>query len=292
MARTSKLTRRQRTAAIVLAVVAACFITLDFGGSSLSSAHSGVRGALGSLYRGTDGVLGPLRRFAQGVPHAGSNESRVRSLQHENAELKKQVADAQVDKKTAARLGKLRLAATDGRYQVLPARVVAISPAEGFDWTVTLDVGASSQVRVGQSVTDGDGLVGRVVHADASTCVVLLAVDPGSGVGARDVRGGQVGVATGAGRTGFSFRPLDPRAKLQVGDQLSTGPSGSSSFVAGLAIGTVSAVRVSADGSTVAVVAPAVAPSDLDLVGVILVGGQTGTTRAPLNPKSDLAGGR
>jgi rod shape-determining protein MreC len=279
-------------AAIALAVVAACFITLDLGGSSLNSAHRGVRGALGSLYRGTDSVLGPVRRFVQGVPHAGSDESRVHSLQHENAELKKQLADTQADKKTAARLARLHLAATDGRYQVLPARVLAISPAEGFDWTVTLDTGTSSGVKVGQSVTDGDGLVGRVLHADAATSVVLLAVDPGSGVGARDVRGGQVGVATGAGRSGFTFRPLDPRAKLQVGDQLSTGPSGSSSFVPGLSVGAISAVRVSADGGTVAIVTATVVPTDLDLVGVILVGGEAGTTRAALKPKSDLAGGR
>jgi rod shape-determining protein MreC len=291
MKRTSKLTRRQRVAAIALAVVAACFITLDLGGSSLNSAHNGVRGLLGSLYRGTDSVLGPVRRFAQGVPHAGSDESRVHALQHENAALKKQLADAQTDSKTSAQLARLHLAATDGRYQVLPARVLAISPSEGFDWTVTLDVGSSSGVKVGQSVTDGAGLVGRVLHVDTATSVVLLAVDPGSGAGARDTRNRQLGVATGTGRDGFSFQPLDPHADLKVGDQLSTGPS-ASSFVPGLAIGTVSAVRTSADGSTVAIVAPEVAPTDLDLVGVILVGGQSRTTRAPLNPKTDLAGGR
>jgi rod shape-determining protein MreC len=292
MKRTARLTRRQRTAAIVLAVVAACFITLDLSGSSLNSAHSGVRGLLGSLYRGTDAVLGPVRRFGQGVPHAGSNESRVRALQHENAGLKKELADAQADKKSTAELARLQLAATEGRYQVLPARVLAISPSGGFDWTVTLDTGASSGVQVGQSVTDGNGLVGRVLHADPSTAVVLLAIDPGSGAGGRDLSGGEVGVATGAGADGFTFRPLNPRAKLAVGDHVSTGPSGSSSFVAGLSIGTISAIRVSADGTTVAALAPAVKATDLDLVGVILSGGQPGSARAALKPKTDLAGGR
>jgi rod shape-determining protein MreC len=289
---TPRLTRRQRVAAIVLAAVAACFVTLDVSGSGLASAHSGARGMLGSLYRGTDSVLGPVRRFAQGVPHAESNENHVRALQHENAQLRKQLADAATDRKTAAELDRLQLAASDGGYRVLPARVLAISPAEGFDWTVTVDVGSSSGVRVGQSVTDGDGLVGRVLHADAGTSAVLLAVDPGSGVGARDVRNGQVGVATGIGRDGFEFRPLDPRAALRVGDRLSTGPSGASSFVAGLAIGTISAVRVAADGTTVATVRPTSAPGDLDLVGVILAGGRAATSRSALRPSSDLAGGR
>jgi rod shape-determining protein MreC len=289
---TPRLTRRQRVAAIVLVAVAACFVTLDLSGSGLASAHNGARGVLGSLYRGTDSVLGPVRRFAQAVPHAGSNEQRIDALRHANAALGRQLADARADRKTAAQLDRLRLAASAGRYRVLPARVLAISPSEGFDWTVTLDVGSSSGVQAGQSVTDGAGLVGRVLHADAGTCVVLLAVDPGSGVGARDVRNGEIGVATGIGRDGFQFRPLDPRAGLRVGDRLSTGPSRASSFVAGLAVGTVSAVRVAADGTTIATVAPTTAPGDLDLVGVILVGGRPTSARPALQPKPDLAGGR
>lgn len=286
-----RLTGRQRVASIMLAAVAACLLTLDLGGSSLQTAHSGVRGALGALYRGTDSVLGPVRRFVQGVPHAGSNEQRVRSLQHENAKLKHQVAAARADRTSAAQLRKLHLAADNGQYPILAARVLAMSPAQGFDWTVTLDTGASSGVKVGQSVTDGDGLVGRVLHADRSTAVVLLAVDPGSGVGARDLTSGQVGLATGNGRSGFTFRPLDPVARIEVGDRLSTGPTGSSSYVPGLSIGTVGSVRVSADGTTVASVAPAVSASGLDIVGVILVGGRAGA-RAPLNPLADVAGGR
>ena len=104
-------------------------------------------------------------------------------------------------------------------------------------------------MHVGQSVTDGDGLVGRVLHADADTAVVLLAADPGSGVGARDVRSGEVGVATGDGPDGFTFTPIQPTAHLRVGDTLITGPSGASSYVAGLSVGTVTAVTVSADGT-------------------------------------------
>ena len=64
-----RLTRRQRTAALVLAVLALCFITLDLGGGGLRSAHTGVRGTLGALYRGTDAMLGPVRRFA-GYPES------------------------------------------------------------------------------------------------------------------------------------------------------------------------------------------------------------------------------
>jgi rod shape-determining protein MreC len=139
---------------------------------------------------------------------------------------------------------------------------------------------------VGQSVTDGAGLVGRVLRADASTCVVLLAADPGSGVGARDVRSGEIGIATGRGAAGFSFVPLDPKAGIRVGDQLTTGPAGSTSYVAGLAVGTVSAVRTAGDGTARADLTPATAPSRLDLVGVILVGGEPVQSRTALEPSN------
>jgi rod shape-determining protein MreC len=279
-----RLTRRQRVAAIVLAALALCFLTLDLGGGGLRSAHSGVRGALGSLYRGTDAVLGPARRFVQGIPSAGTSHSRIAALLHENAALRGRIAAAESDRTTHAQLARLQLTASSGGYRILPARVIALGPGEGFDWTVTLDAGTSTGIRVDQTVTDGAGLVGRVLHADASSCVVLLGADPGSGVGVRDLRTGQVGIATGRGSHGFTFVPLDPNAVIRVGDRLATGPTGSTSFVGGLAVGTVASVRTSADGTTRATVRPTVSPTGLDLVGVILLGGQPASPRAALTP--------
>ena len=284
-----RLTRRQRTASLVLCVLALCFITLDLGGTSLRSAHSGVRGVLGSLYRGTDAMLGPARRFVQGIPSAGTNQTRIQALRHENAQLKARLNAAAADRSTQAQLAKLQLAADSGQYRVLPARVLALGPGQGFDWTVTLDQGTAAGVRVGQTVTDGAGLVGRILHADAQTSVVLLGADPGSGVGARDLRTGQIGVATGRGSAGFVFVPLDPSAKIQVGDQLVTGPVGSTSYIPGLAVGTVSSVRTSVDGTTRAQVGAATSATSLDLVGVILVGGDAVAPRVAVAPSGTVA---
>lgn len=275
-----RLTLRQRTAAIVLAVLALCFITLDLGGGSLRASHSGVRGTLGALYRGTDAMLGPVRRFVEGVPTAGTNKGTISRLEHENAQLRGQLAAARAARTDQHQIAALQSAADSGNYRVLPGRVTALGSADGFDWTATLDVGTSSGVRVGQSVTDGYGLVGRVLHADRSSCVVLLAADPGSGVGARDLRNGEVGLATGRGTGGFSFVPLNPKATLRAGDKLVTGPSSASSFVPGLSIGTLSSVHASTDGTTTATALPTTSPSSLDLVGVILQGGGAGNARA------------
>src|SRR3954453_8995586 len=135
-----RLTRRQRISALVLAAVAICFITLDLGGRALQDAHAGVRGSLRSLYRGTDGVLGPVRRWVEGVPSAGSNQNRIEELRRRNAELQGRIDQLQADRRTADELAPLRRAAGRGN-RLRPARVVGLGPGQGFDWTVTLDVG-------------------------------------------------------------------------------------------------------------------------------------------------------
>jgi rod shape-determining protein MreC len=274
------LSKRQRIAVGALTVVAAILIAIDLTGSGLQGAHGGVQGALGALYRGTDGVLGPVRRFVQGVPHAASNRATIARLRHENAELKARLDQQATDAVTMAGVARLRLAA--GSSPVVPARVIALGPGGGFDWTVTLDAGGNDGVHIGQTVTDGVGVVGRVLRASATSCIVLLAADPGSGIGARDTRTGQLAVATGRGTAGYSVTPLDPEASLRVGDSLVTGPAGQSTYVAGLAVGTITSVRTSADGTSVAQVRAAVSPTALDLVGVIL-------TAQPLRPVADGA---
>jgi rod shape-determining protein MreC len=236
-----------------------------------------VRGALGSLYRGTDAVVGPARRWAEGVPAAGTNEGTIERLRAENAALRGRITALQEDRRTAGQLAALQRAADGSDNRLLPARVVALGPGQGFDWTITVDVGTSSGVRAGQTVTDGAGLVGRVLHADSASSVVLLAADPGSGVGARDLRTGEIGVATGNGTAGFTFAPLRPDASVKVGDRLVTGPTGASSYVAGISIGTVTAVRSSADGTSRATVRPTASPTAVDVVAVILSTGGAGT---------------
>jgi len=269
---------------VVLAAIAVAFVALDLTGSSLSTAHGGVRGLLGSLYRGTDAAVGPARRFVQGVPDAGSSRDKIAALQRENAKLRQEVDQNQANAAANTRLDKLQLIADSNDATVVPARVIAFGPGDGFEWTVTVDVGTSSGVGVGQTVTDGDGLVGRVLHSDSGTAVILLVADPGSGVGVRDVRTNQLAVLSGRGVNGFGLSPLLPSADLKVGDQVQTAPAGQSTYAPGLVVGVISAVRVSGDGTTTATVKPATSPTALDIVGVITSGGRTSGSRAALTP--------
>jgi rod shape-determining protein MreC len=281
-----RLTRRQQLSAITLAVLALLFISLDFAGGSLGGARGGTTGALGSLYRGTDSVLGPVRRFLQGIPDVGRNRSEIAQLQQQNHQLQRQLAAAGTDSATARRLSALQLQADSEQWQIMPARVIATGPGAGFQWTVTVDAGSREHVRAGQSVTDGFGLVGRVVAVYPTSSVVLLAADPTSGVGVRDVRSGQLLLATGKGSAGLAARPLADRVDVRVGDRLVTGPAGQTTYAPGIDVGVVTAVRTGAGGTVSVQLRPSAGQTALDLVGVVAV-----PTRVEARPLLSPGGG-
>jgi rod shape-determining protein MreC len=284
-----RLNRRQRRAAIALAVVAVLFLTSDVIGASYSGARGGVQGVFGALYRGPDGALGAVRRWVQALPHLQSNSATIARLRAEVAELRRQQQVSDEQARTKAQLDRLQLQATRGGYRVLPARVIAIGASGSFDWTITVDAGSRDGVRLGQTVIAGPALVGRVVRVSATSATVLLAVDPGSGVGVRETRTGELGVVTGHGLQPYTFTALDPAFLPKAGDQLVSGPSGSTTYVPGLAVGTVIGAVRGPDAVARVSVRPAVSASALDLVGVVLLG--TTSATAPSGSRPALAPG-
>jgi rod shape-determining protein MreC len=278
-----RLTRRQQLSATILSVLALLFISLDFTGGSLADSRSGVTGALGSLYRGTDAVIGPARRFVQGVPDVAGNRQQLATLQQQNRALRSQLAAAEADRTTAAKLDALQLQADSRNWKVMPARVIATGPGAGFQWTVTVDAGSREHVLTGQTVTDGFGLVGRVIAVHQTTSVILLAADPTSGIGVRDSRSGELLLATGHGAAGVTASPLDDQVDVKRGDHLLTGPAGKTTYADGIELGTVTSVQTRQDGSTTVQVKPVANPQGLDLVGIVLVPART-TARQPIVP--------
>ena len=283
-----RLTRRQRIAAIVLAALAAVASSL-----STSAAAACSRRTAACAVRSARSTAAPTPCSARSGASCRASRAPGRTsrgctrCEQQNTALRKQLAQARLDRHTAAELTRLQLAA-DAR------RVTAIvpGPRRRHECRGRLRLHRHHRRRHGERrasrarrVTDGDGLVGRVLHADSSTAVVLLAIDPGSGVGARDLRTGQLGVVTGDGRDGFAFRPLDPTAQVQAGDALATGPGRASSYVAGPVRrhGRARCARPPT-ARTIAAVDPTVSATALDVVGVIVSrhGGADGRRRRSL----------
>ncbi len=270
---------------VVLLVLSAMFVTLDYQSGSFDGLRSGAATVFGPVQRGFSATFGPVGRFVGGVAHIGSTNERIAELQRTNADLRRQVRESALDAERADELDDLKLLAGLGQFRIVPGVAISFGPSLGFEWTVTLDVGSRDGVAEGMTVVDGDGLVGRVKRVTNRTCVVVLAVDPGSSVGVRQEGSGSLGLVTGSGLSPLNYTPLDQRGGIRVGDRLVTGPYGGSTYVPGVPVGEVVHVNTDRGSGTSADVRPYARMTSLDLVGVVLAVPHTDPRDSLLPPK-------
>jgi rod shape-determining protein MreC len=273
----------KRTRLLLAGLLAAAFalVTID--------AHEGARSPLRALRSGGETVFGPVERaaaatadpvddFFRGLGHSAADRREIDKLKAENAALKVQTETSADARARAAELDKLLHVASTGGYRTVPARVLALGPAQQGTWSATIDAGTIDGVRVGQTVLNGDGLVGRTVAVGKSTATVLLAADPASSVGVRTPGqggtsgAGQVGIATGDGAREISVQFFDPQGTIAPGTVLLTfGSQSGMPYAPGIPVGSVVAVRPTPGAMTrTATVKPFVDFGALDTVGVVI----------------------
>ncbi|MET7331432.1 rod shape-determining protein MreC [Nonomuraea sp. NPDC005650] len=198
-------------------------------------------------------VFGTMENAIGAVTRSVGGEQRVRILERENAQLRADLVAARQRPGPSAR--------------GVAAHVVGF----GRGRQVTIDAGTGSGVERDVTVLNADGLVGKVTWAGPATASVSLITDAGSSVGARMAGSGELGLVTG-GPEGLRLSLFDPNAPLKVGDRVLTlGSAGGRPYVAGLSIGTVSAIEsVPGAATRTALVRPAARLSALDLVSVVV----------------------
>lgn len=250
----------------VLALTAVTLTVVDAGAGS----------PFGPLRSGVDAVLGPVQAAVGGATTSAggalaavgdlTDRSELERLRADNDRLRSELARGQGARRRVAELDALLGLTGPAGWRSVPARVVAAGPAPGAR-TVTVDVGSLDGVREGLTVVSGAGLVGRTVRVGRSTSVVLLLDDPGFGVGSRLAREGTLGLSQGAGAGRVVYTQVEG-GQVEPGDVVLT--TGSDTFVPGVPIGQVDAVRSTAGGLTSAAeVEPYVSTSSLDLVAVL-----------------------
>ncbi len=295
---TSPGQRPSRAVLVLLLLASFTIITLDVrGGSSspLDPVRSAVGTVLGPVENGTAAVVRPFRSVPGFFRTTGGLRDDVARLEAENSQLKGQLAGASVDRNRAAELDGLLASSKSTGYALVPARVVAMGPAQSFSRTVTIDAGTNAGVTADMTVLNNDGLVGRVVRADRSTATVLLLVDQDSVVGGRLGSSMEVGFLRGRGSVGGNARLdldlVDASATVAQGDSLATwGSRNGAPYVAGVPIGRVVGVSSTPrQQSTQAVIEPYVDFSSLDLVGVV-VDSDTKSDRAVIRAGSTEGG--
>ena len=264
--------RRTRVVLAVLLLTAFTLITLDVRGAG----GSGLRGlgqrVFGPVERAASAVVRPIGDFVDGLTNISSNASRISTLEADKARLQAQVDATESDRRRAQELDQLLHVAGLGRYRIVPAQVVALSSAQGFAWTATVDAGTRDGVHAEMTVLNGDGLVGRVISAGPSTCTVLLMIDPTFDVGARMASSGEIGNVQGRGRDPVELELMNPQAQVVAGDQVVTlGVNGGHPFVPGVPIGTVTQVKPTPGAlSRTALLRTYVNFTSLDLVGIVI----------------------
>ncbi|NUU23040.1 MAG: rod shape-determining protein MreC, partial [Streptomycetaceae bacterium] len=282
-------TRRGRMVLVLLLAISFALITVDIRGgrnSPISHVRDWASAVFGPAERATASAVDPIGDAIDAVRDAGNDKDEKQKLQEENAKLRQELENIALDRARVAELDKLLHVASVGQYKIKPARVVAVGPAQGFSWTVTIDVGSGDGIKSDMTVINGDGLVGRVTSVGPMTATVLLATDPGFSVGSRMAGSMEIGITTGQGDRPMRLQLLSSSAQVKTGDRLVTfGTQGGRSFVPGVPVGEVTEIRSTPGALTKTVeVKPFVRFTSLDTVGVVVEPPRTDPRDAVLPP--------
>ncbi|MBA2463676.1 MAG: rod shape-determining protein MreC [Nocardioidaceae bacterium] len=271
--------RPSRTLMALLLLGCFTLITLDVRGgedSPIDPLRSAVGDFFGPIETATAAVVRPVVAVPQFFRTTAGLRRSVARLEADNSALRSELATSSVARNRAAELDGLLATSERTGYSLVPARVVAVGPAQSFSRTVTIDAGTTSGVYPDLTVLNNDGLVGRVLRADRSTSTVLLVVDRDSVVGGRLGSNMELGFLRGRGAVGE-----DGKLDLELADGAVTparhdvlvtwGSRSGAPYVSGVPIGTVTSVTSSPSRlSRQAAIRPFVDFTALDLVGVVV----------------------
>lgn len=199
-----KDTRRTRVVLGALLVVALTMITVDYRGGA-DSPLRGLRGVgatvFGPVERASASVVRPVSDTFDAITDAPGERRRADRLERQNQRLREQLRSTRLDQDRSAQLQRLLGTAGMGGYKIRAAQV--ISAGQGFEDTVTIDVGSRNGIKPDMTVMSADGLVGRVTRVGPATSTVLLATDQTSSIGSRLEDSKEIGITQGRGRRGL-----------------------------------------------------------------------------------------
>ncbi|MER5347930.1 MULTISPECIES: rod shape-determining protein MreC [Streptomyces] len=268
-------TRESRLLLVLLIAIAFALITVDIRGgqdSPVQGARQAAATVFGPIENGVSSAVDPVGNAIAAVRDSDNRHDRIAQLEHDNTALKAKLGSDDRNRSRLNQLDKMLKTAGAGQYGIKGAEVIAIGAAQGFSWTVTIDVGSNDGIQRDMTVLNGDGLVGRVTTVGPDTATVLLANDPDFTVGTRMESSDELGFASGQGDRPLRVEMLNGKAKIKKGDRLVTfGSQADKPFVPGVPVGVVSRVDPSGGDLTRTIyVTPYVAFSKLDIVGVVV----------------------
>jgi rod shape-determining protein MreC len=264
--------RRARLVLALLLLTAFTLITLDYRSGAGGPLRTIGNAVFGPIERAVADVARPVGSFFTSLGHLSSYKSDNAKLRKNNQALREQLRLTDGDRAHLQSMEQLLDLAGRAQFKIVPAQVVAVEGALGFEWTATIDVGSRDGIQPNMTVINGDGLVGKTVEVGPSSTTVLLGRDPKFTAGARLERTNDIGHVDGGGLQPMTFTLLGSSSTMRPGDRLVSFASiGNRPFVAEVPIGRVTKV-LPAPGQLfrTAIVAPFVDFTSIDVVGVVV----------------------
>lgn len=263
--------RRLRIVFALLILTSFTLITIDYRageGTVLASLRSGASAVFGPVQRAVTGVVRPIGNALSSLGDLGSLRDDIARLETENEDLRAQLRQVDDQRRQLEEAQKLLSLTGRGQLKFVAGRVVGIGGGP-FESTVTIDVGSGDGIRKGQTVVNGDGLVGRVLSVGPWTSTVLMANDATFEVGVQLAANGEAGLLRGDGRRPMLLTLLNQDAAVEKGQAVVTGASGT--FVSSIPVGVVDKIERRPGSLTVTVeVTPYVTYTAVDTVAVII----------------------
>ncbi|MCZ7631798.1 MAG: rod shape-determining protein MreC [Microthrixaceae bacterium] len=191
---------RSRRLLVIVTLLAVTLITVDaVGGDALDPVRNTATDVFAPVGDGVAWASTPLRNAWAGI--TGYDE-----LERENARLRDELAEQRSHRLANAnaveQLGRLRKEIDVGVQGDIPTEIARIATGARSNFTdhrLEIDKGSSSGLEVGNPVTAGNGLVGRLVRVAANRSTVQLITDPTFVIGVRIGETQEIGVGHGSG---------------------------------------------------------------------------------------------
>ena len=255
------------------------FLIVMLGHVVIISAQVTSRSGVPVLEAVTFGAFAEAQRAVSagvsGVRRVWSGYIDLRNLKHENDELSRQLAEAEValqaQRAVADRsrgLERLLELRDRSALTTVAAEIIGASATPDFQ-TVTIDKGTNDGLKPDFAIIAPEGVVGRVVVPSARAAKVQLLIDRNAAAGALVERSRAQGLVTGGGDDRLRMEYVTESADIVVGDVVMTsGIEGI--YPKGFIIGHVETVEKNGPAYKRIVVKPAVDFRALEEVLVVL----------------------
>jgi rod shape-determining protein MreC len=219
-----------------------------------------------------------ITEFIDGVSDISGTVQHVQSLARENREYRDEISRLQAEMVSLKELelenrdlrNLLGLKQRSGPGELIPVRVIGRDPSP-YVQAITIDRGSDENVQNGFAVVTWRGLVGRVVHTEATTAKVLLISDVNSSIVGRfqDPDSRATGVVRGRPEGGLVMQHVPQEEAIESGEIVISSDLGTL-VPEGLVIGKVVQVRrKDVDVFQEAVLEPAVDTAKLERLFVM-----------------------